>query len=328
MTEKQRNLRLFLPVYGIFLLIYVLACLLEPTFFTWNNNVSLFTRITPLVLVGIAQTIVILTGGIDLSIGSILTLANVVAVSMPFVGTPANVVLWLLVPPVVGLAAGLVNGLIITRGGFPPLIVTLATGAVFQGIGLFILSEPGGKITRGVSAAVTGKIFGAVPAPLIIFVVAIVIFHLVLRRTVFGRSIYAIGGNETIAYESGIKCNQIKVWVYGVSGLLAALAGVYLSAWMNSGDPNVGEPYVLNSIAVAVIGGTSLVGGTGGILGVLGGAYIFHLLNNILNLMAVSTFYQYVAKGLVLIIALAITSSAGEIKFGSIFRKRRLKGVG
>jgi ribose transport system permease protein len=327
MTEKYKNLQLFLPVYIIFLLIYIVASFIEPTFFTWNNNVNLFTRITPLILIGIAQTFVILTGGIDLSVGAVIGLANVIAVSLPFVGTTGNVILWFFVPILVGLSVGLINGLIITRGGFPPLIVTLAMGVVWQGVSLFILSEPGGKVTRGVSSFVTGKIFNFLPVPLLIIIFAIFIFHLVLRRTTFGRSVYAIGGNEMIAFESGIPCNRTKILVYGLSGLLAGLVGIYLSAWMNSGDPLIGDPYILNSIAIAVIGGTSLAGGTGGVLGILGGAYIWQLLNNILNLMTVSMFYQYIAKGLIIIIALAATSSAGGIRISAIFRKPGTKGV-
>jgi ribose transport system permease protein len=321
MTERQKNLRLFLPVYIIFFLIYLLACIIEPSFFTWGNNVNLFTRIAPLVLVGIAQTYVILTGGIDLSIGAAIGLANVVAVSLPFVDTPLNILLWLIVPPLAGLMIGAINGVIITRGGFPPLIVTLATGAIWQGVSLYILSKPGGDISAGLSNAVTGKLFGVIPVPLLIILGSLVIFQILLRRTAFGRSVYAIGGNEWIAVESGIRVNRVKVGVYALSGLLGGIAGLYLSAWMNSGDPLVGEPYILNSIAVTVIGGTSLVGGVGGIIGILGGAYIYHLINNILNLMAISTFYQYVAKGLVLIIALALASSAGEIKIGPSLRR-------
>jgi ribose transport system permease protein len=322
MTEKQRDLRLLIPVYAIFLLIYIGACIIEPTFFTWGNNVNLFTRITPLVLVGIAQTYVILTGGIDLSIGATLALANALAVSLPFVNTPTNIVLWLLVPPLIGLLVGIINGLIITRGGFPPLIVTLATSQIILGICLFLLPQPGGAISRGVLNGVTGKLFGAVPIPLIILIVFLVIFYLILKHTPFGRSIYAIGGNETVALETGISATRVKVWVYGVSGLLAGFAGIYLSAVMNSGDPLVGNPYILDSIAVAVIGGTSLVGGVGGVLGILGAAYIYQLLNNILNLIGVSTFYQYVVKGLVLIIALAITSSGARIQAKDIFHKK------
>jgi ribose transport system permease protein len=325
MTEKQRNLRLLIPVYAIFLLIYIGAGIIEPTFFTWGNNVNLFTRITPLILVGIAQTFVVLTGGIDLSIGAIIGLTATVAVSLPFVNTPTNVVLWLLVPPLIGLIVGLINGLIITRGGFPPLIVTLATSQIITGLSLFVLSEPGGKITHGLTQAVTGKLFGAIPIPLLILIVFIVIFHLILTQTSFGRSIYVIGGNETVALESGINANRVKLWVYGISGLLGGLAGIYLTALMNSGDPLFGQSYILDSIAVTVIGGTSLAGGVGGILGILGGAYIYQLINNILNLLAVSAFYQFVAKGLVLIVALAITSSGAGIRVNNIHRKKPVK---
>jgi len=327
MTEKYKNLKLILPIYVIFLLIYLVASLISPTFFTLRNNINLFTRITPLVLIGIAQTFVILTGGIDLSVGAIIGLTNVVAVSLPFLNTPVNIIMWLLIPPLVGLVVGLINGVIIARGGFPPLIVTLATWVIWQGVSLFILPEPGGKISGGVASHVTGKLFNFIPIPLLIIIFAIAIFHLVLRRTTFGRSVYAIGGNETIAFESGISCDRTKIWVYGLSGFLAGLVGLYLSAWMNSGDPLIGEPYILNSIAIAVIGGTSLVGGIGGVLGILGGAYIWQLLNNILNLMAVSTYYQYIAKGLIIIIALAATSSAGGVRIGAIFRKTGTKGV-
>jgi ribose transport system permease protein len=171
MTDNQRNLRLLIPVYAIFLLIYFGACFLEPTFFTWGNNVNLFTRITPLVMVGISQTYVVLTGGIDLSIGAIIGLTNAIAVSLPFVNTPANVVLWLLVPPMVGMIIGILNGLIIARGGFPPLIVTLATSQIINGISLFILSTPGGKITRGLTPAVTGMLLKTIPIPLILLVI-------------------------------------------------------------------------------------------------------------------------------------------------------------
>jgi ribose transport system permease protein len=322
MTERSRDLRLFVPVYVVFLLIYVAASIVEPTFFTWRNNVNLFTRITPLVIVGIAQTLVILTGGIDLSLGASIGLSNVIAASLPFVDSPWNVLLWGLVPLLVGLSVGFVNGLIITRGGLPPLIVTLASGAIWKGVSLFVLPEPGGAISRGVSGALTANLLGFVPVPLVVMLLVVLLFQVVLRRTAFGRSIYAVGGSELLAVESGIPVNRVKIRVYALSGLLGGLAGMYLSGWMNSGDPLVGDPYILNSIAVAVIGGTSLAGGTGGVLGIIGGAYIFHLINNILNLLAISTFYQYVAKGLVLIIALAATSSGATARLGFLLRKR------
>jgi len=321
MTERQRNTRLYIPVYSIFIVIYIFAGLLEPNFFSWRNNVNLFTRITPLIFAGMAQTFVILTGGIDLSIGSIIGLTNVIAASLPFINTPLNVAMWIFIPPVIGLAIGLINGVIISKGGFPPLIVTLATGAIWQGITLYIMPIPGGAISLSIARTVTGFILKMIPTPLIIFLVSVFIFNYILKRTAFGRSIYALGGNETIAYESGILCARVKIWVYGVSGLLGAFAGMFLSSWMFSADPLIGQPYILNSIAVAVIAGTSLAGGRGGIVGIIGGAYIFHLINNILNLLAISTFYQFVAKGLVLILALAITSSGTTLNIRGLIKR-------
>lgn len=313
MRTTQRDFRLFIPIYVIFAIIYVLACFWEETFFTWNNNVNLFTRITPLIFASLGQTFVILTGGIDLSIGSIIGLTNVVAASLPMVDTPGNIVLWCTIPPLVGMALGLINGVIITKGGFSPLIVTLATGTIWKGVALFVMPVPGGDISLAVAMGATGSLFGFIPTPLVIFLVAVFLCHWVLTRTYFGRSIFAIGGNQAVAYESGIKCDKTTIWVYGASGLLAGLAGMFLSARMFSGDALAGEAYIMNSIAVAVIAGTGLAGGRGGVIGIIGGAFIFLLIDNILNLLAISSFYQLVAKGMVLIIALTITSSGGSI---------------
>ncbi len=308
MTERKRDLLLYLPVYVIMAGIYIIACILQPRFLSWANNVNLFTRIAPLLLAGIAQMFVLLTGGIDLSIGAIIGITNVVAASLPFVGTPVNVLLWIIVPVIVGGAIGLSNGFIITRWGFPPFIVTLSTGTIWTGITLLIMEEPGGDIAMGIYRTLSGNFLGIIPMPLIIILVTVFGTFYVLRKTVFGRSVYAVGGNRQIAEESGIPAQRIEMMVYGVSGVYAGLAGIFLSAMMISADPLVGEPYIMNSIAVAVIGGVALTGGKGGVQGILGAAYIYYLIDNILNLVGVSTFYQYVAKGLVIIIALAFTS--------------------
>jgi len=313
MTEKQQDLSLYLPIYVIVIVVYVIAGIVEPSFFTWNNNIFLFTRITPLVLAGLAQTFIMLTGGIDLSIGSIISLTNVVSVSLFCSNKLEYITMWLFIPPLLGLAVGLINGFIIVKGEFPPLIVTLATGAIWQGVALFIMPIPGGEVDLSIARTLTGKIFNLIPVPLLIFLFFVFICYFILKKTEFGRSIYALGGNEEIAYESGIPCKKIRFMVYGVAGVLGAFAGMFLSAWIFSGDPLIGEPYVLNSIAVAVIGGTAFSGGKGGVLGIIGGAYIFLLINNILNLWVISTFYQYVVKGLILIFAL-IVSSGGLIK--------------
>lgn len=309
MTDRQRNLRIYLPVYLIFAVVYIGSGLLDSTFLSWRNNLNLFTRLTPLIFVSIAQTIVIIGGGIDLSVGAIIGLTNVIAASLPYVDTPANVLLWLLVPPLVGTMAGLVNGALIAIGKFPPIVATLGMSAVWQGIALFVMVEPGGEVSLAPSLAATSSLFGIIPVPLLLIVGVITVTHLFLTRTYYGRSLYALGGNELLAYESGIPIVRIKIWSYGLSGFFSSLAAIFLSAWMYSGDPLGGAPYVLDSIAVSVVGGNSLFMGRGGVLGLIGGAYVFRLLNNILNLIGVDSFYQYIAKGVVLVLALLATSS-------------------
>ena len=202
---------------------------------------------------------------------------------------------------------GFVNGTIIGGLKYPPFIVTLATSAIYLGIALFILPEPGGEVSMAAASFIGGKFLG-VPMSLLIFLFFVAACHVIASRTSLGRSIYAIGGDENIAVESGIHVGRVKALTYSMSGVLCGFAGAYQAAWMFSADPLVGEPYVMNSIAVAVIGGTALTGGRGGMVGVIGGAYIFYLINNVLNLLSISTFYQYVAKGLIIIAALVISS--------------------
>ncbi|MDR3077535.1 MAG: ABC transporter permease [Planctomycetota bacterium] len=307
MTERARDIRMYLPVYVVVLAVYSLAGFLSPTFFTWNNNVNLFGRVAPLILAGLAQTFVVLTGGIDLSLGAMISATNVMAASLPYVGEPIHPVLWCLLPPLAGLAMGSANGLLVASGRFPPFIVTLATSYVYLGIALFFMDEPGGEISPGLTWVASGRVLG-LPTTLILMLLSVFLAHVFLSRTGSGRSLYAVGASDTLATQSGIHCGRVRFLAYALSGLLSGLTGTYLSARMFAGDPLVGEPYVMNSIAVAVIGGSSLAGGRGGALGIIGGAYIFYLIDNILNLLSVGAFYQYVAKGMVLILALAFST--------------------
>lgn len=319
MLEKQRNAYMYFPVYVAAIGIYLLAGIIQPRFLTWTNNVNLLTRIVPLLFAGIAQTFVLLTGGIDLSVGAIIGITNVVAASLPFSGTPYNILLWATVPLIIGSTIGFTNGLIISRWGFPPFIVTFATSTIWTGVALLIMDVPGGYISIGIYRVITGNLFSVIPVPLIIILGSVFFAYLVLRHTPFGRSIYAIGGNKEVARESGIHVEKVELMAYTSSGFFAGMAGMYLSAIMISGDPLVGDPYVMNSIAVAVIGGVALSGGRGGVQGIIGAAYIFYLIDNLLNLIGVSTFYQYVAKGLVIILALTLTSREQGFSFRNFF---------
>jgi len=322
---ENRSTKKILVVYIVFMSLYGVGAFLSPSFRTLMNMHHLLSQVTPLVIVGIAQSLVLLTGGFDLSLGSIITLANVAAASIPLQDSPLGILIWLLVPLSIGLGAGALNGVLIGKGNFPPIIVTLATSSVFMGIALFWMPIPGGFVSPAIATALTGNI-GPIPVPLILFLGVTMLVWFFLRYTTLGRTIYIIGGSEQVASRVGINVGRTKIFTYAIAGLIASFAGIFLAARMYSGDTAIGAPYVLDSIAVGVIGGTRLGGGEGGIIGVIAGAFILNLLNNILNMLGISTFYQYIMKGIILIVSVAITSVEGEFSLRLLKRKITHKG--
>lgn len=266
----------------------------------------MITTSIPFIIVSFAQTLVILTSGIDLSVGAIISLSNVICAAL-MTDSPGGVLFAMVIALIAGVAVGLVNGIIITRGELQPIIVTLSTSAIVGGIALAILPNPGGKVNAGFAKALTGGIIG-IPVPLIIGIILTVLTWVLLNNTRFGNSVFAIGGNENAAYSTGIMVGRVKVLVYFLAGLLSAMAGVFLAAQMYSGDPTVGSNFTLKSITTVVVGGTSLAGGKGGIIGSIAGVFILVIINNILNLIGVPSFYQYILQGVILILALAIGS--------------------
>lgn len=279
----------------------VVLWILTPHFLTVSNllNVAQQTSINAIIAVGL--TFVIITAGIDLSVGSILAFSGVVLASALQAGCP--IPLALLVGLAVGMACGLVNGVLISFGRIPPFISTLGMMSVARGSALLYT---GGRPISGFSESfrflATGKIF-FIPAPVVIMIVVYLIAYFVLNRTKFGRYTYAIGGNEEAAILSGINVKLYKTMVYGICGMLSALGAIILTARLNSAQPIAGMMYELDAIAATVIGGTSLMGGQGSVIGTLIGAFIMGVLRNGLNLLGVSSFIQQVVIGSVIIIA-------------------------
>ena len=279
----------------------VVLWILTPHFLTVSNllNVAQQTSINAIIAVGL--TFVIITAGIDLSVGSILAFSGVVLASALQAGCP--IPLALLVGLAVGMACGLVNGVLISFGRIPPFISTLGMMSVARGSALLYT---GGRPVSGFSESfrflATGKIF-FIPAPVVIMIVVYLIAYFVLNRTKFGRYTYAIGGNEEAAILSGINVKLYKTMVYGICGMLSALGAIILTARLNSAQPIAGMMYELDAIAATVIGGTSLMGGQGSVIGTLIGAFIMGVLRNGLNLLGVSSFIQQVVIGSVIIIA-------------------------
>ncbi len=285
---------------GLCLVLWILT----PHFLTVSNllNVAQQTSINAIIAVGL--TFVIISGGIDLSVGSLVAFSGVVMASLLQRGVP--VTLAIAAGLATGLGWGLMNGLLITLGRLPPFIATLGMMSVARGGALlFTEGRPISGFAEGFRWLATGEVL-FVPVPVVIMGVIYVIAHFVLRRTPFGRYVFAVGGNEETALLSGVQVRWHKTMVYGACGLLSALAAVVLTARLNSAQPIAGINYELDAIAATVIGGTSLLGGQGSVVGTLIGALIMGVLRNGLNLLSVSSFIQQIVIGAVIILAVLV----------------------
>ena len=285
----------------------VLLTILTPDFLTVSNLLNVLQQTSINAVIAIGMTFVILSGGIDLSVGSLVALSGVALAYSLQAGAPLP--LAIAAGLAAGSAAGLVNGLLITRGKLPPFIATLGMMSVARGITLFWTD---GRPVSGFDAAfrslATGRVL-MVPAPVLIAALLYLAAHLVLTRTRFGLYVYAIGGNEEATRLSGVGVRFHKTMVYVLAGLMSAVASVILTARLNSAQPIAGMMYELDAIAATVIGGTSLLGGSGTIGGTLIGALVMGVLRNGLNLLGISSFLQQVVIGLVIIAAVLVDSA-------------------
>ncbi|ERM17587.1 ribose ABC transporter permease [Brevibacillus laterosporus PE36] len=305
-TLKGNFLQQMGPLLGLFLLVIILS-IVSSDFLTVSNIFNVLRQVSINALIAFGMTFVILTGGIDLSVGSTLALSSVLSAGLMASGGDPFLAI------VVGLLAGLVmgafNGILVAKGNVAPFIATLATMTVFRGLTL-VYTE--GKPITGLpdSFGLVGKsFFLQIPMPVIWMLLSFVALYFILKHTTFGRHVYALGSNEEATRLSGISTTKVKIWVYSISGLFASLAGIILTSRLNSAQPTAGTSYELDAIAAVVLGGTSLSGGKGWIVGTLIGAMIIGVLNNGLNLLNVSSFYQLVAKGAVILIAVLLDRS-------------------
>ncbi len=287
-----------------FALLMTALSFLSGSFLTVSNLLNIARQVSINAIIAAGMTFVILTGGIDLSVGSVLALSGAIIAGLLAAGRPV------LVGIAAGLAGGallgLVNGLVIAKGRVQPFIATLAMLTIARGATL--VYTDGRPITGLPDAFVylgAGEI-GRVPVPVVLMAAVFVLLYIVLTQTVLGRYVYAIGGNEEAARLSGVNVPFYKALVYAISGTLAAISAVILTARLNSAQPTAGAAFELDAIAAVVLGGTTLAGGEGGLGGTLLGAFIIGVLNNGLNLLDVSSFYQQVVKGIVILLAVLL----------------------
>lgn len=277
--------------------------IVSPEFRTWNNFLSLLRQSSINGLIAFGMTCVILTDAIDLSVGSVLALSTALCAGMITAGVPAGLAMILAL--VIGALLGTVSGLLVTKGRLQPFIATLITMTVYRGLTMiFTNGKPISNLGDSFVLKLVGKgNFYRIPIPVILLILIFIAFFFMLNKTTFGRAIYATGSNAKCAKLAGVNIHKTKIIAYAISGFMAALSGLILLSRLGSAQPTLGTGYELDAIAAVALGGTSMSGGRGKIYGTFIGVLIIAVLNNGLNILGVSSYYQDVIKGLVILIA-------------------------
>jgi len=324
--KLRQNLGLLLAI-GLFVVFYGIYNAYHPRGFSPQILVQNANESFVLAMVAMAQTVPVLMGGLDLSVGALMTMINCLA-SYLLQGSPMEIAAGILICLAVGTLAGLSNGCLVVYGRIQPIIATLASGAVFMGIALFLRPSPGGNVDGDIAWALTNDLyevaatygfadggdaawfqwFAWIPVPLLLLVLVVVFVWLPFRRSVTGRGVYAVGSAEGAAYMSGIPIDRCKLAAFTLAGLFAAIGGVYLALQTSSGNADVPQAgsYTLNSIAAVVIGGTSLMGGVGGAVGSLFGALVIRSISFNFRIFDVDPLLQTLIEGVVLLAAVSL----------------------
>jgi ribose transport system permease protein len=316
----RRNFRVVLA-YTILAVLLSINIRLNERFFTPPVITSTFNQSMTLVFAGMAQTSVVVSGGIDLSVGPIISLSNSLA-SAVFADSAFGIIGTIVLVLAVGALCGCINGIIVVYGRLQPIIVTLATASVYSGIALFLRPRPGGFVPRAYGDLLTTRVstviqplFGEqslantsldfIPSSAILLLIVVLFVWTPFRRSKLGLWVYGIGSNQGAAYMSGVNVNRTKIAAYMMSGIFAAIAGLFLTAQTLSGDATKGGIFTLQSIAVVVLGGTSLFGGSGGIAGTIAGAFVLPVIRSILFFGRIDPLQQPLWEGIVILLAVA-----------------------
>ena len=305
-VQKTKNFSFgkFYDKYGVlivFLVIFIFSCFLSPNFIKMANLMNIMRQISMFGILSVGMTFVIVSGGIDLSVGSVIALVCVVSANLV---NSTGILPAILVSILIGAAVGLINGIGVTLGKLQPFIMTLGSLSMVSGAA-YIYSN-GTSIRGSFSKIGNSLLFNKIPLPAVYFVVIMLIAYFVMRFTPFGRFVYSIGSNKEASRLAGVDVNKVTIGVYVISGVLAAITGIIFAAQMSSGSPTAGEGYEMQAITAAVVGGTSMNGGKGNLLGTFLGAVIIGMLSNVMNLTGVSSYWQTFLTGLILVLAVLI----------------------
>ena len=292
---------------AIFVVMFVIYVSNHPAGFNANVVQTAANKGVLLAFVAMAQTLVVITAGIDLSVGMTFTLTNCLA-SWIVVGAPLETALGVVGVLGAGAACGAINGVIVIIGRLQPIVTTIATGAIYFGIALALRPYPGGSVNSDLADIFTGKVFGVVPASLVTLAAVVLVVWVPFSRSVSGRAAYAVGSSETAAYMSGVPTRRAKFAAYTLSGLLAGIGGLFLTFFTYTGDAAYasGNAYTLFSIAAVVLGGVSLYGGTGSVIGAIFGALAFRTIGDLLFVFDFDPLWQPLFQGVVLMVAVCL----------------------
>ncbi|TGR17724.1 MULTISPECIES: ABC transporter permease [unclassified Mesorhizobium] len=296
---------------GIFIVMFVIYTSNHPAGFTANVVQTAANKGVLLAFVAMAQTLVVITSGIDLSVGMIFLLTNCLA-SWLVVGTPVQTTFGVIAVLAAGLLCGAINGAIVIYGRLQPIVATIATGAVYYGVGLLLRPFPGGSVNEDLADAMTGRLFDLVPASLVVLLAVVLLIWVPFSRSVLGRAAYAAGSSETAAYMSGVPIRRGKFAAYTLAGLLAAIGGLFLTFFTYTGEAAYasGNAYTLFSIAAVVLGGVSLFGGKGSAIGAIFGALAFRTIGDLLFVFDFDPLWQPLFQGVILLVAVSLGAFA------------------
>ncbi|RWC89427.1 ABC transporter permease [bacterium M00.F.Ca.ET.141.01.1.1] len=296
---------------GIFIVMFVIYTSNHPAGFTANVVQTAANKGVLLAFVAMAQTLVVITSGIDLSVGMIFLLTNCLA-SWLVVGTPMQTTFGVIAVLAAGLLCGAINGAIVIYGRLQPIVATIATGAVYYGVGLLLRPFPGGSVNEDLADAMTGRLFDLVPASLVVLLAVVLLIWVPFSRSVLGRAAYAAGSSETAAYMSGVPIRRGKFAAYTLAGLLAAIGGLFLTFFTYTGEAAYasGNAYTLFSIAAVVLGGVSLFGGKGSAIGAIFGALAFRTIGDLLFVFDFDPLWQPLFQGVILLVAVSLGAFA------------------
>lgn len=322
MEKSKKSIGTLIGEYGAFLaliLLVVVISIVSPEFRTASNFLSLLRQASFNGLIAFGMTCVILSDGIDLSVGSTFALSAIICAEMLINGVPAIVAIGAAL--IAGTVLGTVSGILVTKGRLQPFIATLITMTAYRGVAMIITNgKPISKLAASIDSKSGSMLFKAlgkgnlefgpadkpwfsIPIPVIILVLVLVVFWFVLHKTTFGRRVYATGSNAKCANLVGVNTSKTKISVYAISGFLSALAGLIMISRLDSAQPTLGEGYELDAIAAVALGGTSMSGGRGKIIGTFAGVLIIAVLNNGMNILGVNSYYQNVIKAVVILVA-------------------------